>query len=216
MSKLSPLWQRILEISYLTKSSHIGSALSSVNIIDDIYSIKRKDDIFLLSNAHANLAQLVVKEKYEEIDALEAYKTQGVHSTRDLKYGILCSGGHLGQVFACGIGFALANPKRDVYVLISDGEWYEGVVQEGLNFIRENNLSNLKLYCNFNGYSALAKTDIDFISEITLKYVPWTQIYYPDPLMYEKLPFLNGLNGHYIKITDEIWQGLNEKGLINA
>ena len=213
---MNKLWQRILEISYLTKSSHIGSCLTSVDIIDSIYKTKKKDEPFILSCAHANLALLVVLEKYFGYDALQLFQEQGVHCKRDLKHGIQFTGGHLGQGITIACGMAIANRKEDVYCLISDGEWYEGSVQESLNFIKENNLKNLRLYCNFNGWSAYNKTDVDFLSEITLKYCPWAQISYPDKDFYKELPGLEGLNGHYHTITDNDWKNANEKGLLDA
>lgn len=209
------LEKRILDIAYKTNSSHIGSALSSINIINEIFFLKRESDIFLLSAAHANLALLVNLEAHYGYDAEELYKNQGVHSTRDEKHKIYCSGGHLGQVFACAIGFAKADSARNIYVLISDGEWFSGIVQEGLQAIKQHNLTNLKLYCNFNGFSAYNTVDVDFIEEITLKYVPWAVIYGTDNNMYQELPFLKGLDAHYYKITDEDWKNLNEKGLLN-
>jgi transketolase len=206
---IGQLEKRILEISCKYQLSHIGSSISAVRIIDNIYKVKKKDDIFLLSCSHANLSHIVILEKYLGYNAEELYKSQGVHSTRDEKHDILCSGGHLGQVFACAIGFALSNRFRNVFVLISDGEWYSGIVQEGLNFIHDNNLTNLKLHCNFNGYSALNKTNVEFISEVTLKYVPWAKIWCQDENIYDNLPFLKGLNGHYAKITENDWNKIN-------
>ena len=207
---INPLWKRILEISYKHKTSHVGSCLSCVDIIDRIYETKKPDDIFLLSCAHANLAWLVVLEKYFGYNADELFSNQGVHATKDPKIGILCSGGHLGQVFACSVGFALANPKKTVHVLISDGEWYSGIIQEGLNFIWEKNLINLIPHCNFNGYSALGETNTTMLSRITKSYVPWAEIHYPSYYSF-KIPFLKGLQGHYHVLTDEDWKYLNEK-----
>jgi transketolase len=111
----------------------------------------------------------------------------------------------MGITVACGM--ALTDKNRDVYCLISDGEWFEGSVQESLNFIKENNLTNIKLYCNFNGYSAYSKTDVSFVTDITLKYCPWAKIYNNDLKNY---PFLIGLNAHYKAISDNEWKELNE------
>ena len=53
---MNQLEKRILEISYKHKLSHLSSNLSSVNIIDEIYSIKKENERFILSNGHAGLA----------------------------------------------------------------------------------------------------------------------------------------------------------------
>ena len=58
------LKKRILEIAYKNKLSHLGSYLSSVEIIDEIYSKKKSEDIFILSSGHAALALYVILEKY--------------------------------------------------------------------------------------------------------------------------------------------------------
>ncbi len=199
------LEKRILEISYKNKSSHVSSCLSNVNIIDEIYSIKKKDDIFLLSAAHGSLGWFVVLEKYFKYDADKLHTVHGTHCKKDIEHGILCSGGHLGQVLTVAIGFAIANRDRDVYCLITDGEFFEGSIHESFNFIKENSLTNLKLYCNFNSFSAYSSVDVDFISDITLKYCSWAKIYKRDIETYRDMPFLDGLSGHYHIISDEEW-----------
>ena len=57
------LKKRILDIAYKNKLTHLGSYLSSVDIIDKIYSKKNLEDIFILSSGHAALAMYVVIEK---------------------------------------------------------------------------------------------------------------------------------------------------------
>jgi transketolase N-terminal domain/subunit len=206
---MNDLEKRILEISWKNKSSHISSCLSNVNIINDIYKIKRKDDIFMLSAAHGSLGWFTVLEHLFGYNAEELHLSHGTHSKRDLGHGILCSGGHLGQVLTVCIGFSLVNKDRDIYCLITDGEFFEGSVHESLNFIKENNLTNLKLYCNFNSYSAYSSVDVNFISEIVLKYCPWAKIYKRNDEIYKQFPFLDGLEGHYHIISDEEWSQIN-------
>ena len=58
------LKKRILEISYKKKLSHLGSCLTAVDIIDEIFKIKKPDEKFVLSSGHAALALYVVLEKY--------------------------------------------------------------------------------------------------------------------------------------------------------
>ena len=61
---------RILAISYKNTLSHLGSYFSSVDIIDQIYSQKEEDDIFILSAGHCATALYVVIEKYYGIGVL--------------------------------------------------------------------------------------------------------------------------------------------------
>ena len=139
------LKKRILEIAYKHKLSHLGSYLSAVDIIDEIYRYKDPRDIFILSSGHAALALYVVLEKYEGKDAEELFLKHGGHPHRDELNGIYCSTGSLGLGITVAVGRALANKNRKVHVLISDGESAEGSVWEALRFIQENNLTNIEV-----------------------------------------------------------------------
>ena len=88
--------KRILEIAYKNKLSHLGSYLSAVDIIDEIYSKKDKKDIFILSSGHAALALYIVLEKYENRDAEKLFKKYGGHPHLAEEDGIYCSTGSLG------------------------------------------------------------------------------------------------------------------------
>ena len=90
------LKKRILEIAYKHKLSHLGSYLSAVGIVDEIYKTKGADDIFILSSGHAALALYVCLEKYEGADAEELFLKHGGHPHRDEFNGIYCSTGSLG------------------------------------------------------------------------------------------------------------------------
>ena len=66
---MKELKQRIVDIAYKHKLGHLGSYLSSVDIIDKIFQKKQPEDIFILSSGHASLAMYVCLEKYYGIDA---------------------------------------------------------------------------------------------------------------------------------------------------
>jgi transketolase len=152
------LEQRILELSKKYKLSHIGSCLTSVGIIDEIYSIKKPDEKFVLSCGHAGLALYVVLEKYLGIDAEYLLLKHGVHPNRDEV--INCSTGSLGQGLPIALGMALADRTKNVYCLISDGECAEGSVYEALNIKHRYGVYNLIVFCNYNGYGAYDRTDL--------------------------------------------------------
>ena len=147
--------KRILEIAHKHKLSHLGSYLSAVSIIEEIYKNKNENDIFILSSGHAALALYVILEKYEGKNAEELFLKHGGHPHRDEENGIYCSTGSLGLGITIAVGRALANKNRKVHVLISDGESAEGSVWEALRFIKESNLSNIEVYININGYADL-------------------------------------------------------------
>jgi transketolase len=194
------LKKRILEIAYKHKLSHLGSYLSAVDIIDEIYKSKNKEDIFILSSGHAALALYVVLEKYEDKNAEELFLKHGGHPHRDEDDGIYCSTGSLGLGITVAVGRALANKNKKVYVLISDGESAEGSVWESLRFIQENNLSNIEIYVNVNGYAAYDKVDTKYLVDRLKAFLPSINIKYTNVNQY---PFLRGLNAHYHIMSEE-------------
>jgi len=188
------LAKRVLEIAYNNKLGHLGSYFSSLNIIDEIFSKKNKDDIFILSSGHAALALYAVIEKYHTINAEELFKKHGGHPHLDEDNKIYCSTGSLGMGITVAIGRALANPKRKVYCLISDGETAEGSVWESLRFINEKQITNVEIHCNINGYAAYDDINIPYLKNRLLVFYPNIHLHYTSV---EHFPFLRGLNAHY-------------------
>ena|SRR3990167_6075433 len=147
------LKRRIIDISYRKKLSHIGSCLTAVDIIDEIFKTKKPDDKFVLSSGHAGLALYVVLEKYGGKNAESIFDHHGVHPDRCIECGINCSGGSLGHGIGIAVGMALADRSHSIYCLISDGECAEGSVWEALH-IAYKRTPNLKIYLNFNEWGA--------------------------------------------------------------
>tara|TARA_R110000744_G_scaffold169569_1_gene287483 strand:- start:2582 stop:3193 length:612 start_codon:yes stop_codon:yes gene_type:complete len=194
------LKNRILEIAHKHKLGHLGSYISAVDIIDKIYKSKHPDDIFILSSGHAALALYVVLEKYEGTNAEELFLKHGGHPHRDEENGIYCSTGSLGLGITVAVGRALANKNRKVHVLISDGESAEGSVWEALRFIKDNNLSNIEVYVNVNGYCAYDKIDVKYLVDRLTAFLPNINIEYTSVNQYE---FLRGLNAHYHVMSEK-------------
>lgn len=199
------LKKRILEIAYKHKLSHLGSYLSAVSIIDEIYKSKNKEDIFILSSGHAALALYVALEKYEGKNAEELFLKHGGHPHRDEDNGIYCSTGSLGLGITVAVGRALANKNRKVHVLISDGESAEGSVWEALRFIQENNLTNIEVYVNVNGYAAYDKVDTKYLVDRLEAFLPRINIRYTSVNQY---PFLKGLNAHYHIMSEKDYKSI--------
>ena len=157
LQDLSPiqkqLRRRLLEVSFRERLSHLGSCLSSMDIMIAVYAVKRTDDRFILSNGHAGLALYVILEKEGLLDlsSLEGLK---IHPDRCLEKGIYVSTGSLGQGFPIALGMAMADPHRSIFCVISDGECAEGSVWESLRILVEQKVKNLKLIINVNGWAA--------------------------------------------------------------
>lgn len=194
------LKKRIAVIAYKNKLGHLGSYFSSVGIIDEIYSKMDKDDIFILSSGHAALALYVCLEKYKGQDAEVLFQKHGGHPHRDEKRGIYCSTGSLGLGLCVALGRAIANPKRKVYVLISDGECAEGSIWEALKTIHEEKISNIEVYANLNGYAAYKEVDSANLTKRLQTFLPSIHIKYTNV---EQYSFLKGLNAHYHVMNEE-------------
>src|SRR3989338_3274508 len=147
--------RRILIISHKLNLSHLGSCLSSVDLIDAVYSIKSKNEKFILSNGHAGIALYTILEKYGLLKAGESEKLH-VHPDRNPAVGVDVSTGSLGQGLPIALGIALSNRGKNVYCMISDGESTEGSIWESLRIIRDQKINNLKILINVNGWGGKA------------------------------------------------------------
>tara|TARA_X000001036_G_scaffold439303_1_gene489922 strand:- start:8054 stop:8674 length:621 start_codon:yes stop_codon:yes gene_type:complete len=196
------LIKRLLDISYKNQLHHLGSYFSSIEAIDEIYSKMDEEDIFILSNGHSAVALYVVLEKYFGFDAEELLTEMGEHPKRDESKKVHCSTGSLGMGLTVAVGRALANKDRVVNCMISDGECSEGSIWEALKFINENNLSNINIFVNANGWAAYDSVDLDYL-EKRLK------SFYPDinflKTSVEKFG-LTGLSAHYQNLSEDQYQ----------
>jgi transketolase len=197
---MNALEERLVDISYKLKLTHLSAYFTAVNIIDGIYKVKKPDDVFILSQGHAFAALAVVLEKYEGKDAFKLVEKYGTHPTRNIKEGIYCSTGSLGQGLTIAIGMALADRDHDVYVLTSDGEMKEGCCWEALRIAGEQRLENLKIAVNGNGYSAYNKVDVDLL-DLRMQYFYPSLVVKTD--MFKWPEFLQGVDGHYQGINSE-------------
>ena len=214
-NELVSLKKRILDISYKYKLGHLGSCLSTVSIIKEIYDKKNDEDLFVLSSGHSGLAlYCVLEQKYNDISAEDLFNECGVHPHRIPDKNIHCSTGSLGLGITVAVGFALANRDRDVYVVISDGESSEGSVWESLKFIEENNLDNIHVYVNMNGYSAISKVNTNYLENILKSFYSKIKIRYTDV---EQFYFLKGVEAHYHAMSEQNYKdAINElkEGLV--
>lgn len=147
------LRKRILEESFEANLSHLGSCLSSADLIEAVYLIKQENEPFVLSNGHAAMALYAVLENKGLIEK-KHFKRLGVHPDRNTNLSIDVSTGSLGQGLPIALGMAIAEPKKNVYCLISDGECAEGSIWESLRIACDLKLSNLKVLVNLNGWGA--------------------------------------------------------------
>lgn len=191
------LKRRIIEIAYKNKLSHLGSYLSCVDEVERIFAEDLgKDDIFILSNGHAALAQYVVLEKHRGVNAEMLFQKHGGHPHLDEANSIYCSTGSLGMGIGAAVGRAIAKPERQVHVMVSDGECAEGVVWEALRFIADHPVTNITVHVMANGYGAYDAISIDDLERRLNAFSNGNTIRF-NVTDSDEFPFLCGLNAHY-------------------
>lgn len=160
---------------YTSRSSHIGSCFSIVEILYTLYFRILKirgtqfnlvvDDKFILSKAHGSVALYATlgERGFFDKKKLKEYYVDGgsLPGHLDMKSapGIECSGGSLGHGLSIGIGMAIANPKSNVYVLLGDGECNEGSVWEAAMFASHLQLTNLTAIIDYNKLQGFGRTN---------------------------------------------------------
>jgi transketolase len=199
---MNSLERRVIDISYKHKTSHIGSCLTAVNIIDKIFE-EKQDAPFILSAGHAGVALYAVLEKYGLGDAEELYRKHGVHPNTDVH--IACSSGSLGHGIGIAVGMALADRTRVVYCLLSDGECAEGSVWEALRIAAECHLDNLRVHVNANGYGANCEIDGNALTQRLRAFFPCT-VHRTN--LCEWPEYLRGLQGHYHVLQKDEYDAL--------
>ena len=192
--------QRLIDITYQEKLSHLSSCLSALPIIEEIYTLKKEDDIFILSNGHSGLALYCVLEAKYGINPIELLHKHGIHPGKDVANKLYCSTGSLGSGLPIAVGHALANRLRSVWCLISDGECAEGSIWESLAFIYKHRLDNLQVYVNINGMGAYDYIDTDNLKNRLKSFLPNINIRESSIPDYG---FAKGLLSHYYVLKPE-------------
>jgi len=151
----------ILVNSYKTHACHIGSALSCARILVELYfKIMKPHDLFIFAKAsgvsalYAVLAEKRVISKNKIAYYLKHYPL----ASKEVP-GVLHSVGSVGMGLSVAVGLALADWKRDVYCLVSDGQLQEGVTYEAALFAHQHNLKNLHVICDDNEFQACGRTE---------------------------------------------------------
>ena len=167
--------RNIVHMAHYSHASHIGAALSCVDILYAIYKYvaditpeninSTNRDRVILSKGHASIALYSVLAEMGLIDKglLDKYYINGGvlpgHLDKDSVPGIDCSAGSLGHGLSIGIGMALANPEKRVFIVMGDGEVNEGSVWEGIIFAGCHKIKNLTIVIDNNNLQGFCRTD---------------------------------------------------------
>ena len=152
--------ERIISVSKKLGLTHLSSNLTACTALEAVYEVKEPNEKFVLSNGHAGLALYLVTHPDDD----ECLPIQeNIHA--DSKWAD-CSTGSLGHGLGISVGMALANRNKNVYCMISDGEFMEGSIMEALRIAADLKLTNLRVIMNANGYGAYSDIDINKIMTI--------------------------------------------------
>ncbi len=157
-------------MSYESKTSHVGCALSFADILSALYFVvanvdpknptANDRDRIILSKGHAvvGLYAALAERGFFPKEKLNEYCRPGSTLASHIVYGAVPgaetsggSGGH-GLPIACGMAVALRNQnfKSRVFVLSGDGELEEGSAWEAALFAGFHKLSNITLIVDQN------------------------------------------------------------------
>ena len=170
---------RIVEISHRCGVPHLGSALSTVDILVEVYwrqlridPARPEDpdrDIFILSKGHAAPALYVTlaERGFFPPEWLESVGRPGSvlaeQPSPGCVPGLEAATGSLGHGLPIGVGLSLAsrlrgNGDRRVIVLLSDGECNEGSVWEAAMMAPAQRLQRLTAIVDYNKWQATGRS----------------------------------------------------------
>jgi len=169
----------ILRMFYQSKTGHLSSALSCVELLAVLYLWERNEkDRIILSKGHgaAALYPILVKLGYirhEELKTFYGYDSRLPALASNKTPGIDVPTGSLGQGFCFATGLAKAYQldmeKASVFCILGDGEMQEGCVWEAAMFAGTQKLDHIAVFLDYNGIQASEKVqtimDVDPIRE---------------------------------------------------
>ena len=156
---------------------HPGSTFSMLDIVVTLYhggfirfNTNKKEfiDKLIISKGHATVAVYPILAKFGVIDQKE-WEDWGVNKSYLRVFGnisipgIDATSGSLGHGVGIGAGIALSYKRsgsnNKVFVIISEGELYEGSTWEALLFAAHHKLDNLSIIIDINSLIILGNTN---------------------------------------------------------
>ena len=160
--------KEIFKFKTTSKAGHLATCLSTVDILTSLFYsddtvFKRDRDKIIFSKGHGSPAIYPILADLNYIDRkeLDKYCTPEGILRMHADYSIpLCNfvGGSLGNGIGYAAGLAYKN-DINIFVILGDGELYEGSVWESLMFISHHKLNNIKLIIDRNHLCILGNTE---------------------------------------------------------
>lgn len=155
----------IVQLSFKSKSAHLGSCLSLVEMLIAVinFSKKNKSEI-IFSKGHAAMAYYVILKNYGYIKNFSYgnYLKKGskfwAHITRSnnnfLKFSFGSLGYGLGIAAGLAVGYKNIKVKKKIFCILSDGELNEGSIWESLMFVSHHQLNNIIILIDYNKFQS--------------------------------------------------------------
>lgn len=155
----------IIQLSFKSKSAHLGSCLSLVEILIAVinFSKKNKSEI-IFSKGHAAMAYYAILKNYGYIKnfSYNNYLRKGskfwAHITKSknnfLKFSFGSLGYGLGIAAGLAVGYKNIKKEKKIFCILSDGELNEGSIWESLMFVSHHQLNNIITLIDFNKFQS--------------------------------------------------------------
>ena len=179
--KKKSAWLRneVFDMCYSVQTGHPGSVFSEIDILTSLFyggiinfeegkPNSQTRDRIIISKGHAamGLYPIFAELKYFSNNELKTYGTKKgllrIFGNTSIP-GIDATSGSLGHGIGIGSGMAfvdrLNNLDRKTYVIISEGEMYEGSIWESALFVSSQNLKNLVIIIDRNNKIILGDTE---------------------------------------------------------
>ena len=160
----------IVKMVHRAQAGHPGGSLSEIDLISALYAnylrVKPDDpnwddrDRFILSKGHASpgMYAILAEMGFISNEDLKSYRVLGgvCQGHVDMKWcpGVDFSAGSLGMGLSFGMGCSVAarleGSKRNIFVMLGDGEIQEGSVWEAAMAAKHHELGNLKVILDRN------------------------------------------------------------------
>ena len=170
---------RIVEMSHVAETPHLGSSLSCVDMLVAAYwgylridpgnPLDQNRDRFILSKGHAATAlyAALAERGFFDPKLLDTYNEDGAalpeHPGLQCVPGVEAATGSLGHGLPIALGMALAariqNRPTRCLVLMSDGECEEGSVWEAAMFAPAQELDTVTVMIDYNKWQATGRSD---------------------------------------------------------
>ncbi|MDQ7779341.1 MAG: 1-deoxy-D-xylulose-5-phosphate synthase N-terminal domain-containing protein [Planctomycetota bacterium] len=220
--RLCRMRRRLIELAQLHGAIHIASALSCLEIVDDLLQRRMRyrpaeplwadRDRLILSKGHGALAlylELCELGVIRWSDLKRNYHRGKLRGclTLDPNHGIEASTGSLGQGLSLALGIAMAFKRQGrrsrIFVVMGDGECQEGMFWEALHFWDKMRFRNIRLVIDNNGLQGmgeLVNTSLDRVRQ----YAHALPIRIVRTRKGQGIPFMEGNNYyHYCKLSEQ-------------